>query len=81
MTENTQPGAEQMAREARARWETIRREEHAVLLEWLNAIRLEIDAQGTSVSLDTIRSFAVSALKGETPHWYTPEYRAKLTRA
>lgn len=53
------------------------RREALVLREWLEAIRLEVDARGENASLETIRMFADQALRHQVPHWYTDEYRAK----
>lgn len=48
------------------------------MAEWLNAIRLEIEARGTHAKIETVLHYAQEALSGKTPHWMTNDY---LTRA
>jgi hypothetical protein len=48
--------------------------EGRVMAEWLNAIRLEIEARGTNAHPETILHYAQEALSGREPHWLTPEY-------
>jgi hypothetical protein len=48
-----------------------------VMAEWLNAIRLEIEARGSSANIETCLHSAQEALSGREPHWLTSEYLNK----
>jgi hypothetical protein len=44
------------------------------MAEWLNAIRLEVEARGTNANMETVLHYAQEALSGHDPHWMTDEY-------